>query len=587
MSRHRFNELVEDYALGELDDASEQEFHDLIEQDEELAREARQTREMVRLARLAPKAAAPAGLLHGALAKARAQATDATPSVDTTPSANVILIPSGDGRVRRIPIHTADADALVAQADPQLRHSWRNLNWGLVAAALAAVVVGGLVAVELGPSLMGDRAPQASTEQEKIYLANSTVYETGLPATPSPNAARPPIDRGESRVGFAASLGRERSELFARQQTEAGATEAATLEQEADAHLYDRPAIAGAFGPVDDSATAPFGTDADLEAGLHLAAGQVDTVEMNFAASEPAPEAGFGVPAFSDEQEPAMMAMVGPSPDAATWEQPARPMAARLAAEAPAEVTSAVDRFEQLVAQQTKTTDPAGGESVVADVAVVPTPHVLTPVEVEFLLAQALATGGSEAKPLGVGFAPLVPEARVDGSRAQLTLSFPDRRAYESFLSRLEVTPVVAMTGSSALAESTTGFDSRRTTVSRGEIVRAPQNGRNLPSPVTGLTATSPTPASSAPGGQPSRASTASEWRLAEGQEQARDDAQVLTSNGVEVGKPLDLTRYRLHLTTDVQTGQVRVTVSPLQPGETAPAASPSRTPSAPPGARR
>ncbi|MCB2156877.1 hypothetical protein KQI84_18520 [bacterium] len=72
MSRERFEELLDPWLMGELGAEEQAEFEQLLHADPELAEEAEDHRELAGLMAGAPVPAAPAGLLAGALEKAKA-----------------------------------------------------------------------------------------------------------------------------------------------------------------------------------------------------------------------------------------------------------------------------------------------------------------------------------------------------------------------------------------------------------------------------------------------------------------------------------------------------------------------------------
>ncbi len=584
MSRERFDELVEGYARGELRPQEAREFLGLVEVNLDWAREAEQTREIVRLARLHPAPIAPPGLLHGALNLARSSKGDWTPNADAPSSANVILVPGTNGNMRRIPIHVENAPTSVAQADPQPdRGNWPRVNWGMAAAIVAVVGLGGMLAIEIGPALMGQRPQRVVRPEEQTYLATSTIYESELGtnsrARMNTNAEEPP--------GLAATLAQQPGSRFdpvnvgreVGQDADPGVMGSAdggpsptfpTSDPDAAALRFrlDRQVAAlvqeSADGPVFTPEDMPNQFFARSEASDHphdrLNARPREQFQTAEASRTPLDtrdtalpsEMGGGFSASADASE----LFVG-EVDAQAAAKLATP-----ASEAPALASAAESEWQQPPAPQSEERQPQ-----------VPQPRHLSSTEVEFLLAQARTAGGDEAPRMGTGFAPLPLDDEAKEERTELAMVFPDRGSYESFLARVRIPPL-SVVGEPA-------------TTSRGEVYRVtqPANARrhpaygresSMPSPVTGFAA--PTPSRS--GSAPSSASTPSAWNLT-------DEADTGSDPHPELGKPLDLSSYHLHLTTDVQTGQVRVTLRPLVPTANDNSAAPARSPGAPSGVRR
>jgi hypothetical protein len=307
-----------------------------------------------------------------------------------------------------------------------------------------------------------------------------------------------------------------------------------------------------------------------------------DQVAAKQAASEIAsPDAGFFQPevAAANQLAEAMAEPVEEAPDeqklfmARFYGEPETPTT-----ESPVGAQAA-----QLAELGAAASTPVEGADVSA-----PLQRALTPLETDFLLAQAKIAGGNLAEPRGgAGFEALPVDGNEKTNGREISFLFPDRAAYDVFVTRLRIMPLEDL-GQSPQDDRAVAMGRRASASDEAE--RRQRNGilggfgpgsGATPSPVTGLTSTQPAPATRPATPFASEMTTRSETGL--------DSAPESSSlpEGLALGQPINLALYHFHLTTDLETGTLRLILRPVQPGE-APGGPPSpRSFSPAPGSRR
>jgi hypothetical protein len=590
MSRERFNELVEGYALGELDHDEAREFLKLVEDNHDWAREAQETREFARIARAVPPPSAPAGLVAGALREARSRKQDpTTPMVDVLrPSADVILIPGPNGKMRRIPIHGQQKSRDEGIVDPHEGRHRFHINWSFMATAAAILILGGLVAMEIGPNLVGRARTQQARDEEDRYLASSTRYELenritrGDRTTAAPAA---PIAGTDAMAAAEATPTPDLRALLMTDSREASAStssagEVARVAQEAEGAPRGRDVVSDE-APVEVAMAAPatesFARKAEAPKDI-----EVDQDAAKQAASEFTSVEAMGLEpeaAAANELAEAMPEVAEEEPDeqklfmARFYGEP----------EAPATESPEVEVAAQSV-------DLGAAASTAVEVASVPAPpqRLLTTLEADFLLAQAKIAGGNLAETPGAGaFGALPLEGNEGKSSREISFLFPDRAAYDVFVTRLRIMPLDDLSqspqGERAVASgwsASAGDEAERRQRNGIRGGFGPGNGAT-PSPVTGFASTQPAPAT-----RPA-AQVNSEMVLSEetGLDAAAETAAL--PEGLALGQPINLALYHFHLTTDLETGTLRLTLRPVQTGEKAGGPPSPRSFSPAPGSRR
>jgi hypothetical protein len=213
-----------------------------------------------------------------------------------------------------------------------------------------------------------------------------------------------------------------------------------------------------------------------------------------------------------------------------------------------------------------------------------PSMRLLSPLEMDFLLAQAKIAGGNVAEPRNVaGFAPAPIEESAEGGRSEIAFLFPDRAAYDVFVTRLRIMPLDDL-GQSPRSDRAVASGSGV----GGDISRRQRSG--MPAGIGQPNGTTPSPVTGFASSQPAPAVSRQESRTASGITPSVPETSASTATlpeGLAFGQPIDLTRYHFHLTTDFESGTLRLNLRPVQPGEK-PGGPPSpRTATPVPGARR
>lgn len=410
MNRERFEELLDDWARGRLAADEAAAFERALAGDPDLEAEARDHRRLLAAIESAPRAAAPAGLLAGALARARAVGFE-DDDEDETPAAPPAVVVE----VRALP-----------------------RKWFYGAAAAAVLVLGGVGAWQLRPLVEEPSLAQSPTRALSDSMARG---EAAARLQALADAFDEPLLLPDSADDAFDPAVRERR--FIPEATGEGAFAPASEMRLAE------PLVAGQVVEGGDDA---FGFFAFAEAPPAREA-------------EPAPPAaapgGFAVADAPRVPEPVPAPMIdaeAPAPETAIAQAPERatPATPRLGRAEPApsparRVVAAppTPRLDEGSALAIAAGFRPAAESTgpVSDAAVPPIPSH----ELEHLLLQAARAGGALApatansiERLSGAAGPWIADDAANAAAiTHLMIAFPSRDAYNAFRMNLRIVPMI------------------------------------------------------------------------------------------------------------------------------------------------